>query len=162
MSKTFFQCSIMALVVSAKNFLKRKCGHCPLATLFNSTVNGGGAKVSIGRWSSQTSWLASVAFGQKKACVGTFNRYNQTHMNNTYPCYRVSSHSSGFTYFPKSREGFEQAIEFAKEQNCYYVYCVSTPSGESSFDESFVEVAWEGYPKSFGGAMMKAAQKTQL
>tara|TARA_R110000744_G_scaffold282999_1_gene394563 strand:+ start:528 stop:830 length:303 start_codon:yes stop_codon:yes gene_type:complete len=100
-------------------------------------------------------------------------------MNNTYPCYRVSSHSnkpyfnlknaleSGFTYFPKSREGFEQAIEFAKEQNCYYVYCVSKPSGESSWgvafdDESFVEVAWEGYPKSFGGAMMKAAQKTQL
>ena len=87
-------------------------------------------------------------------------------MNNTYPCYRVSSHSNK-TYFPKSREGFEQAIEFAKEQNCYYVYCVSKPSGESSWgvafdDESFVEVAWEGYPKSFGGAMMKAAQKTQL
>jgi len=47
-------------------------------------------------------------------------------MKNKYPAYRVSAPwtKEMFHYFPKSREGLEQAIEFAKENNGLVVTCI--------------------------------------
>ena len=78
-------------------------------------------------------------------------------MKNKYPAYCVFAAWTKelFRYFPKSREGLEQAIEYAENNHCYYVYCVKGPLEKP-------ELVWEGYPKSFGRAMMKAAKKNTI
>ena len=58
-------------------------------------------------------------------------------------------------YFEKSRSGLEAAIEFAKENNCNFVTCLTSANAKP-------EVVWECDPKSFGGAMAKAAEKSQV
>jgi sugar phosphate isomerase/epimerase len=78
-------------------------------------------------------------------------------MKNKYPCYRVMNPWSEnmIFHFEKSRAGFEAAIEFAKENNCNYVTCLTSANAKP-------EIAWESDPKSFGGAMTKAAEKSQV
>jgi len=53
-------------------------------------------------------------------------------MKNKYPAYRVFAAGTKemFRYFPKSTEGLEQAIEYAKNNHCYYVFCVKGPGEE--------------------------------
>lgn len=84
--------------------------------------------------------------------------YNQRHMKNKYPCYRVMNPWSEHMifHFEKSRVGFEAAIEFAKENNCNYVTCLTSANAKP-------EIVWSsGGSKSFGGAMAKAAEKSQV
>ena len=78
-------------------------------------------------------------------------------MKNKYPCYRVMNPWSEdmLFHFEKSRAGFEAAIEFAKENNCNYVTCLTSANAKP-------EVVWESDPKSFGGAMAKAAEKSHV
>jgi len=77
-------------------------------------------------------------------------------MENKYPCYRVITILSLTNmYFEKSRDGLEAAIEFAEENNCNYVTCLTSANAKP-------EVVWESDPKSFGGAMAKAAEKSQV
>ena len=58
-------------------------------------------------------------------------------------------------HFEKSRSGLEAAIEFAKENNCNFVTCLTSANAKP-------EVVWESDPKSFGGAMAKAAEKSHV
>ena len=58
-------------------------------------------------------------------------------------------------HFEKSHFGLETAIEFAKENNCNFVTCLTSANAKP-------EVVWECDPKSFGGAMAKAAEKSQV
>lgn len=59
------------------------------------------------------------------------------------------------SYFEKSRSGLEAAIEFAKENNCYYVTYLTSANTKP-------QIAWQCDPKSFGGAMAKAAEKSHV
>jgi hypothetical protein len=57
--------------------------------------------------------------------------YNQSHMENKYPCYQVMNGWS----FEKSRAGFEAAIQFANE-NGRHVTCLASANAKP-------EIVWE-------------------
>ena len=71
-------------------------------------------------------------------------------MKNKYPCYRVMNPWSEdmLFHFEKSRAGFEAAIEFAKENNCNYVTCLTSANAKP-------EIVWST-------GMAKAAEKSQV
>lgn len=59
-------------------------------------------------------------------------------MNKVYPCYRVSAPwtKQEFHYFPKDRNGLEQAIEFANQHGRHFVTYHSSP-------QAYAEIVWE-------------------